>query len=286
MLVEHEPGRGLGGAMAWADRRGATALHLVVEAGGGLLARRAALFARPPAVWTVDGRELRPSVPLPRTPVPPVPTALLPLREVIVAAGAEVVVEHGVLAGEVAGLEVCRAVVADDGTARLDVGIGPHDREAFRLVHAGEPLDVPLAALVREIATHRRPGAAPHALNRIARERQLRWRLVQEPALVGLSALAPAQPPVPRANLKDVVPCVGLGTAPGGDGPVVVVCSAGVDLDVVPFAADARAAVAGPEDRLVIAVPDGDDHPVTRALAARLTVPAEVVAVPAVAPSP
>jgi hypothetical protein len=56
------------------------------------------------------------------------------------------------------------------------------------------------------------------------------------------------------------------------------VCSAGIDLDLVPFAADARDALGGPDTRLLLAVPEGDDHPVTRELAARLAVPAEVVA--------
>ena len=76
-------------------------------------------------------------------------------------------------------------------------------------------------------------------------------------------------------------------SAPIGSGaPVVVVCSAGIDLDLVPFAADARDALAEPDTRLLLAVPEGDDHPVTRELAARLAVPAEVVPVPAPLPQP
>jgi hypothetical protein len=65
-----------------------------------------------------------------------------------------------------------------------------------------------------------------------------------------------------------------------------VVCSAGIDLDLVPFAADARDAVAEAGARLLLAVPEGDDHPVTRELAARLAVPADVVPVPAPVPQP
>ena len=83
---------------------------------------------------------------------------------------------------------------------------------------------------------------------------------------------------MPRANLKDVVPCVAVGVAADGEA-VVVVCSVGIDLDLVPFAADARGAVGLGEARLLLAVPERDDHPVTRALAARLRRPAEVVAV-------
>jgi hypothetical protein len=49
---------------------------------------------------------------------------------------------------------------------------------------------------------------------------------------------------------------------------------------LVPLATDARLAD-GRNPRLVLAVPEGDDHPVTRRLAAALVEPAEVVTVPA-----
>jgi hypothetical protein len=90
--------------------------------------------------------------------------------------------------------------------------------------------------------------------------------------------LSAAPPPVPRTNLKDPVPCVVTGVDDTGR-PLVVVCSVGIDLDVVPFAADARAATFRADARLVIAVPVRDDHPVTRALAARLREPAELTTV-------
>jgi hypothetical protein len=283
--MEDDPGRGLGRALAWADGHGVPDLHLLVEAEAGVLARRAAFFDRPPVVWTIEGRELWPPAPVPHRAPAHVALEVEPLRDIIEWAGAEVVEEHGALSGEVAGLEVCRAVVADDGSSRLDVGIGPHDREAFRLVHPDEAVGPALAELVRLVAGHRRPGAAPHALNRIARERYLRWRLVRDPSLIGLDELQLAPPPVPRRSLKESGPCVAVGSGPGAF-PVVVVSSVGVDLDVVPFAADARDALAGPGDRLVIVVPVADDLPITRTLAARLTAPAEVVTVPVEPPSP
>ena len=52
----------------------------------------------------------------------------------------------------------------------------------------------------------------------------------------------------------------------------------GVDLDLVPAAADARLAD-GRDARLVLAVPARDVHPVTVDLAAALANPAEIVAV-------
>jgi hypothetical protein len=60
---------------------------------------------------------------------------------------------------------------------------------------------------------------------------------------------------------------------------VVVVCSVGIDLDLVPFAADARLALLGrdADAGLVIAVPERDAHAATKALAAALRRPAEIV---------
>ena len=57
---------------------------------------------------------------------------------------------------------------------------------------------------------------------------------------------------------------------------VVVACSVGVLLDLVPAAADARAALA-PDARLLLAVPERDAHPVTETLAKRLLHPAHLV---------
>jgi hypothetical protein len=291
VLLEDDPASGLGGALAWGSRQGIDRLHVLTDTDAGLLARRAAAFAPAPTVWQIDGRTLHQVDPAPRPAPPELPAAVAALRPLIVAAGADPVEEHGVLGGEVLGLEVCRAVTDDDPLssdepgARLDVGIGEHDREAFRLVHGDGPVDEALAQVVSEVAAHRRPGGPPHALNRLARERALRHRLVEDPSLVGLASLVPAPPPVPRTDLADAVPCVAFGTD-GSGAPVVVVCSAGIDLDLVPFAADARDALAGPDARLLLAVPEGDDHPVTRELAARLAAPAEVVPVPAPLPQP
>jgi hypothetical protein len=70
---------------------------------------------------------------------------------------------------------------------------------------------------------------------------------------------------VPRTNLKDPVPCVAVGESPSGE-PLVVVCSVGIDLDLVPFAVDARAMHA-PEASVILVVPERDASPVTLRLA-------------------
>jgi hypothetical protein len=276
-LADDRPARALGPALAWARQNGVGDLHVLAEGpDAGVLARRAPLFAEPPSVWTVDGRAVRPAEPAPVATVAELDPRLESFVRVIRAAGAEPVIEHGVLAGEVAGLEVVRAVADESGT-RLEVGVGRHDREAFQLVHGDLPTADALAAVIRTVSEHRRPGAPPHPLNRLARERLLRERLLADPGLVGADRLEAVAPPVPRANVKEAVPAVAAGTDADG-GSVLAVCSVGIDLDVVPFAADAR--LLHRADRLVIAVPERDDHPVTRALAGALREPAEVAPVP------
>lgn len=278
IYLDDRPEARLGAALAWGLRAGADEHHVVAERGTGVLARRAAEFAAAISVWHVDERSLLPAVVEPMIVPAPAPPHYEALRGRIVEGGAEPVVEHGVLFGEVRGLEVCR-VVRDPhlGVVRLEVGVGAADREAFQLLHGDVPPVEALRAIVARVDAARRPGAEPHPLNRLATERLLRWKLEHDPTLVGAAELHPAQPPLPRANLKDAVPCVAEGTDPDGR-PVLVVCSVGVDLDLVPFAADAQLrAPAGA--RLVLAVPERDRHPVTLALASMLRAPADVVGV-------
>ena len=78
----------------------------------------------------------------------------------IIEGGATPAVEHGVLVGEVRGLEVCRVVTdAQTGAARLEVGIGQHDREAFQMLHGDVPTVEALAKVVAAVAPHREYGA-------------------------------------------------------------------------------------------------------------------------------
>ena len=120
--------------------------------------------------------------------------------------------------------------------------------------------------VVTAVAAHRAPGAEPHPLNRLGAERALRAAVIADPALVGARSLRPGQPPVARTNVKDAAPCVAVGESEDGSG-VVVVCSVGVDLDVVPYALDAWLGAGGDDARLVVALPARDLLPVTAALA-------------------
>jgi hypothetical protein len=281
LLPDDGAARSLGPALAWAEQHGARQVNLIVDdaATAGLLARRAGWFAVPPAVWLVAGAGLTPAGPAPFPPAPPIDERLARFVPLIEEGGAEPVVEHGVVGGEVAGLEVGRAVIDPvTGVAHLEVGVGAHDREAFQLLHGDVPPAAALAEVVAVVSRLRRRGADPHPLNRLGASRLLRSRLVDDPSPVDAVVLEPVPPPVPRASLRDEVPCVAAGFDRAGR-PLVVVCSTGVDLDVVPFAADARAATGPAGARLLIVVPERDAHPVTRRLAAALAEPAEVVAV-------
>lgn len=285
VLVDAAPERGLGGAVAWGLRAGLDELYVLTDrapapGGGtvpGLLARRAAAFAHPAtAVLSVGGTsaELAEAEPL-ASPVPP-PAAALSFADAIEAAGAEVVVEHGVVTAEVLGLEVGR-VLTDEEHPVLAVGVGKHDREAHLMV--GDALGSrTLADAVAAVLEHRRADAAPHPANQLSVERWLRAAVCARPEVVGATVLEPTAPPLPRTDLRQVVPAPATGFDAAGR-PLVAVCSVGVDLDLVPTAVDARAAWGGPDGaspRLVLVVPEGDDHPATSRLAAALRLPAEV----------
>jgi hypothetical protein len=165
------------------------------------------------------------------------------------------------------GLEVARVT-----HGRLEVGVGEADRELTAMLHGDlEPLDA-LERVVAIVQEHRRPDAPTHPLNQLVPERWLRWTLRNDPGRVGLDQLEPAPSPRPRVGLRERD--IACAVSP----EVVLVCSVGVDLDLVPAAAEARLAL-DPDARLILAVPERDDHPATRALAGRLQHPAEVVAV-------
>jgi len=277
VLVDDQPHRALGAVLAWAQARDAREVHVLVDDGAGVLARRAALFAEPPSIWKVDGNGTTPAAPTAPSPVATPPATALDLVGALHDAGLEIVIEHGEVRGELRGLELARVAVDDRG-ARIEVGVGRHDREAFAMVHGDVPTADALRAVADEVRRHRRPGDLTHPLARLAPERWLRHTLVREPALAGAAALEPVESTVARANLKDPAAAIAVGVDEAGH-PIVVASSVGVDLDLVPAAADARAALA-PSARLVLALPARDVLPVTERLAASLRAPAEIAVVP------
>ena len=280
VLADIEPARALGPAVVWAGRNGVDELHLLVDDAGaaGLLARRAPLFTLSPSIWRVEGRTLVAAPPVAHVVEPPLDPRLVEVASIFVAAGGDRVVEHGRVVAEVAGLEVARVSIGPDGEPLLEVGVGRFDREAHAMISGGD-IDAPrLAEVVRLVAEHRRPGAPPHPLRSLVPERALRARVVANPSLVGAERLVAVPPVVEAPDLRTALPAPAVGE--GTDGaPVVVVCSTGIDLDVVPTAADTWLRD-GRGGRLVVAVPTRDAHRVTEELAGALVTPAELVGVP------
>lgn len=282
LLIDADPLKAFGPALVWADRHGATEVHLLVEREAAVLARRAGCFTDPPTVWQVEGTAIEPVTAAP----PAVAAEAEPapaLAELLVDADLEVLVEDGVVRAEINGLEVARIVHGQTSTGvpidepLIEVGVGHADRELTAMLHGGLSPVEQLARVAEIVRAHRRAGAERHPLNQLAPERWLRARLMADPGRVGLARLGPLAPAVPRPNLRDRAVAMAVGEAPSGE-PVVVACSVGIDLDLVPAAADARLS-ASPEARLLLVVPARDDHPVTRQLAARLVRPAEIVSI-------
>ena len=275
ILADTNPMRALGPAMFVATKSAAETLDVIVDDPivGGVLARRALLFSMTIRVWVAVGVNLVAAevmAPLIDVGLDAATEAFVPT---IVGAGAEPVSEHGVLTAEVLGLEIARVVPSDvDGTPALVQGVGRFDREAWSLLHgAGVPTHS-LEALATQVRLARQIDSPTDRMARIGRERLLRSRLCVDPNLVGLTTVDSAPPPVIREGILSGVPCVAVGTAVDGS-PAVVVCSSGIDPDLVPFAVDARATLACTAPELAtapvyLAVLERDLHPMTQRLAA------------------
>lgn len=286
VLLDDRPEASLGVAVAWAQRAGAAGVEVVADAGTGVLARQATAFTLPIGVWAAEAGQLVRAVADPPPGVVEPVAAELALAPVLAEAGAEVVVEHGVVRAEVRGLEVAR-VVTVGGTVVVQPGVGRNDRDAHAVVAGADAADATamgatLARVVAEVGRHRRgPAADRHPLGRLARGRWLRHLLTVEPDLVGAARLAPVDPTVARLGVADGA-AFAVGELPDGS-PVVVGCAGGIDLALVPEAADVRLAVGARHTeppRLVLAAAGRDLHPVVRRMADALVTPAELVALP------
>ena len=272
---------GLGPAMIWALRNGATSLNVFTEHNAGDLARRASFFN-----FDIDVYEIASDL----TVIPVLSlSSALSMKEISAAdesfadfirsSGAEITREHGVLAGEVCGLEVCRVVHDDIDTAvvesRLEIGVGTHDRETFQLLHGRTATIESLRKVVEEVASKRIIGANPHPLNQLGRERLLRHLICASPHLVDAISLQTIAPPMPRANLKDQVPCCAVGISLSGQS-LVAVFSIGIDPDVISFGADARQVI-DTQAELIFVSPQRDIVPAIAQLAELLFNPARFV---------
>lgn len=268
----------LGPALMWALRKNAKVLKLFSDESAGDLARIATHFDFAIEVFAVDASGVA-RVAAPKSVANlEVSVADEMFAEFIKSAGAEVVREHGVVVGEVCGLEVCRVVRATGfDVSELEIGVGAHDRETFKLLHGRTATIESLRKVIAQVAARRVVGAQVHPLNQLARERMLRHYVCQSPQLVGAKNLQPAQPPVVRTNLKDTVPCCAFGVSTTGE-KMVVIFSVGVDPDVVAFGADARGQINSAAE-LVFAMPTRDIVPAVERVAQLLRRPARFVGV-------
>ena len=290
VLVTGRYERSLGPALMWALRKNATSLKLLLSVRAGELARIATHFDFAIEVFEVDAAGVaRVAVPKDATKIE-VSVADEMFADFIKSAGADVVREHGVISGEVCGLEVCRVVRATsasdlDGAAEseLEIGVGAHDRETFKLLHGRTATVESLRKVIAEVAARRAVGAQVHPLNQLARERMLRHYVCLSPQLVGAKSLQPAQPPIARTNLKDVVPCCAVGVSLNGE-KMIVIFNVGVDPDVVSFGADARGQINASAD-LVFAMPTRDIVPAVEQIAQMLRRPARFVGVDVISSS-
>ena len=276
----------LGSAVDLAARHGASELFFFCEHNTGATARRAGEFRLRVSVIDPDGdfAALEPAL---VAPVEAVPVELDSAAARMRSAGLDVEWEHDVLRGEWLGLEVARAFVVDDGP-QFEVGVGKHDRAANRELYPGGPPDAFLDQTVARVRELRCAGAPPHPANQLASERWLRSVARRRPGLVGLGDLRAGPTPTQRVDLRQRA--VAPTWVDDGGVPTVVVFSAGVDPDLLAQAADARLQASGwlgfplrSSDAcpLVIVVPEGDDHPLTRRLVEELRRPARVHTVPA-----
>ena len=270
VLIDGESSRALGPVLAWTSRF-EKPVHLLVERDSGIIARRAQFFTSSITVWHVDDRSLLPAVAEPHLPVVEAKPEHMAMMDLIASSGADALIEHGIVVGEVRGLEMCRVV--DDNTtgeSRLEVGMGVNDREAFAMVHGELPKEEALRNVIEAVAVHREPDAMVHPFNQFGAERMHRWRALNDPASIGFANLSPADPPVRRTNLKDAVPCVALGATLAGEASVAVFVQ-GIDLDVVPFAVDAASRCG--VHRAVVVARAKDITPSMQKMAERASIP-------------
>ena len=274
-LLEVSPERSFGQALVLAARNNAESLDVLTNSEAASVARRAQLFEPSPLIWRVDGTELALAEPSELTQVPAAP--LEPdVAALLAVDGVDLVVEHGVTVGEYRGLEVAR-VTGVGAEQRLDVGVGAYDQGAFAVMNPDMTPTESLASVVEQVRTHRQSGAAPHPINRLVRERWIRWELERDPSKIGLVSVVPVEPASPREGIKDpgIAPAVGHSK----DGTsVLVACTVGIDLDAVPAAADL--AELHQTDRIMMVLADRDRHPRIQAVARQSKRPVEFMTAP------
>lgn len=240
-VVEDDP-RAVGRALQWAMSQSLASVEILALSHASDLARRAGLvdasgLAPTATVWQVDGADVTEARARSAPSPPELPPAHWAMAGVMTEAGALPVDDHGVLIAEVAGLEVGRVVEGPDGVT-IEIGVGQADRELNQLVHHEADVGAGLRRVIGATIEYR-TGHVHHPLTRFGRERWLRSLLLDDPSLVGAAELEPVVPLRPRHGLLAPAPSAAAGHLESGR-PVMVVTMVGIDLDLVPEAADYR----------------------------------------------
>lgn len=276
--LDIQPERLLGAAIALHLRRGTSRLDIVIpdihRDVAPTVARRAAQWNIPIEVFSLEEKSLQAVVPAPAPPEQECKFDIDPFRSVISEAGAEVVIEHGLLTGEVAGLEVCRVVFEDEW--RLRVGVGSQDREAFHMLHGDAPILDSLVRVVEFVQTYRQPTADPHPLNRLSPERWMRSTFTSERSQAS-PALAHMPGVLPRGSMSDASPAFAVSELDGVS--TLFAFTTGADLGALVDAADhADWSAHQSEVSEIVVVVDGRNHlPVLDAIAKRSVKPMRVI---------
>jgi len=263
----------LGTAVIWANAADCAATNLIVDEGAGALAHAASSFASPsPIVWQATGRKLERATPV--VPEIPPPPKCADFTAELIAAGLDVVADHGVWLGEINGLEVAR-VGMRDGECSIDIGVGAYDQFASAALSPDRDVAESLAMVVSMVAPHRVAGGPPHAIGRLVRSRWLRAQLIRDPGLIGLDTVNPIPLIRERPGLNESQPAASLGLR--GETSVLIACTVGLDLGIAETAAG-LVALHQP-DELIVVVPPRDQHQrITDAVDA-LDLPSQVVAI-------
>jgi len=274
--LDDRPHRSLGAVIALALREGTERLEILVgdRDAAPVVARRARQWHLPISVHHLDERTPVAVEPAAHRSTPTVPEEHLAFTEMIAAAGADPVVAHGVVTANFRGLEIARVVDDGDG-ARLEVGVGANDREAFRELHIGETPEASLARVVAAVAEHRLDGARPHPFNTMSPEGYLASALRADPAAAGVGTLVLTGSAVAPIGAVDAGPAMLMG------GGRLFACTTGVDLGAMPDALDTLDAMIATgemsDPALTVVVPSRNRLPVLDRLAEAAVASVEIL---------
>jgi hypothetical protein len=270
--IDKNPRGWLGGAVVWAHRQNLRNLHILLDHLAPADVTRVASLSNPPTLWQISGRTLAPARPGNVEPEPVSEDHLRLFSALITDAGAELVVDHGVIRAEVLGLEVGRITTDENEVPWLEVGVGKHDRLANAMLGHDRDIAASLKNAVGSVESRRRHDAGTHPANQLSRERWLRCIVRAQPSLVGVNVPLHSIESLRPAALKQLDPALLLGNG------VLVACSVGVDLDAAIDAATVRARI-DPTLKLLLVIPEHDVFDAQRIVIASIP-NAEIVTVP------